>query len=308
MSDRFHPNRYRDASDPSVLQRSSDAHDRSPRLFPLFTTMKKAGLQPRNSRVDAAVEPRKTKITAQLSEQGAMIEELSAVLPAIRPTSARDDARRAILEENVLRRPSVNSRRKIFEKLNGRYFHLDAPLAVARFVEALQAVQDPLQKSFLAYVMLLWNDALVFRLGCEWLAPNLLNAPYDAETSDIDTQLERLSSMIPQVLEWAPSTRHKIAINYLNLLRDCGYATGNLRKRLRRPFIGPDVVLFGVQLIIGSGEAISRLPEHTLFRAMGLSIGEVVDALTELQRRGYVDFAIQGDVVHFAVRGKTVSR
>jgi Putative inner membrane protein (DUF1819) len=270
--------------------------------------IKDGGLQHRKSRKKAAVEPRQTKITARLSEQGAMLEELRAVLPAIRPTSARDDVRRAILEENVLRRPSVNSRRKIFEKLNGRYFRLDAPLAVARFVEAMQTVQDPLQESFLAYVMLLWNDGLVFRMGCEWLAPMLENAPYDAETSDIDTQLDLLSRVIPQVREWAPSTCHKIAINYLNLLRDCGYATGTLRKRLRRPFIGPDVVLFGVQLIIGSGEAISRLPEHTLFRAMGLSIGEVVDALTELQRRGYVDFAIQGDVVHFAVRGKTVSR
>jgi hypothetical protein len=96
--------------------------------------------------------------------------------------------------------------------------------------------------------------------------------------------------------------------NYLNLLRDCGYATGTLRRRLRRPFIEPDVVLFGVQLIIGSGEAISRLPEHLLYRAMGLSAGEVIDVLTELQQRGCVDFAIQGGIMHFAVRGETISR
>jgi hypothetical protein len=270
--------------------------------------MKDGSLQPRNSQVNAAVEPRKTKITAQLSEQGAMLEELRAVLPVIQPTSARDDARRAILEDNVLRRPSVNSHRKIFEKLNGRYFRLDAPLAVARLVQAMQMVQDPLQNGLLAYVMLLWNDALAFRLGGEWLAPKLGSDPYDAQTSDIDAELDRLSSAIPQIRTWAPITRHKIAINYLNLLRDCGYATGTLRKRLRRPFIGADVVLFGVQLIIGSGEAISLLPEHLLFRAMGLSLGEVIDSLTELQQRGCIDFAIQGGVLHFAVRGETISR
>jgi len=266
------------------------------------------GLQPRKSRVNAAVEPRQTRITARLSEQGAMLEELCVVLPVIRPTSARDDMRRAILEDNVLRRPSVNSRRKIFEKLSGRYFRLNAPLAVARLVHTMQMVQDPLQNSLLAYVMLLWNDALVFQLGGEWLAQRLGSAPYDTQTSDIDVELDRLSSTIPQIRTWAPITRHKIAINYLNLLRDCGYATGTLCKRLRRPFIGADVVLFGVQLIIGSGEAISYLPEHLLFRAMGLSLGEVIDALTELQQRGCVDFAIQGGVVHFAVRGETISR
>ena len=105
--------------------------------------MKDRVLQPRNSRVNAAVEPRKTKITAQLREQGAMLEEMRSVLLVIRPSSARDDARRTILEDNVLRRPSINSRRKIFEKLNGRYFRIDASLAVARLVQTMQMVQDP---------------------------------------------------------------------------------------------------------------------------------------------------------------------
>ena len=37
--------------------------------------------------------------------------------------------------------------------------------------------------------------------------------------------------------------------------------------------------MFGVQLIIGSGEAISRLPEPLLFKAMGPCIEEVIDFL-----------------------------
>ena len=156
--------------------------------------------------------------------------------------------------------------------------------------------------------MLLWNDALVSQLGGEWLAHRLGSAPYDTQTSDIDVELDRLSSTIPQIRTWAPRTRHKIAINYLNLLRDCGYATGTLRKRLRRPFFESDVVLFGVQLLINSGAPLSHFPEHLLFRAMGLSIEEVIDAITEFQQRGCVDFAIQGGIVHFAVRGKTISR
>jgi Putative inner membrane protein (DUF1819) len=300
-------NHQRASIDPNVPKRPYDAHDQSPRLSPLLTMIKDGGLQPREFLGNAA-EPRQTKIVARLSEQGAMLEELRAVLPVIRPTSARDDARRAILEDNVLRRPSISSRRKIFEKLSGRYFRSNASLAVARLVQTMQMVQDPLQNSLLAYVMLLWNDPLVFQWGAEWLAPKLGNVPYDAESSDIDAELDRLSSAIPRICKWAPITRRKIVINYLTLLRDCGYATGTFRKRLRRPFIEPDVVLFGVQLIIGGREAISRLPEHLLFKAMGLSIAEVVDALTELQHRGCVDFAVQGGIVHFALRGETISR
>jgi hypothetical protein len=35
---------------------------------------------------------------------------------------------------------------------------------------------------------------------------------------------------------------------------------------------------------------------------------EVIDALMELQQRSCVDFAIQDGIVHFAVRGETISR
>jgi hypothetical protein len=74
--------------------------------------------------------------------------------------------------------------------------------------------------------MLLWNDALVFPLGGEWLAHRLGSAPYDTQTPDIDVELDRLSSTIPQIHIWAPTSRGKIAIDYRNLLRDCGMRRG----------------------------------------------------------------------------------
>jgi Putative inner membrane protein (DUF1819) len=262
----------------------------------------------RKQKVKSSVEPRQTTVTARLSGQGAMLEELRTVLPVIRPLSARDDARRAIVQENILRRPSVTSHRKIFEKLSVRYFQVDVPLAVARLVQGMQTVQEPLQSGLLAYTMLLWNDALVFLLGCEWLALKLAGPPYNAETADIEAELGRLSERIPQVRKWALATRRKVATNYLNLLRDCGYATGTARKRLRRPFIAPDVVLFGAQLIVGGGEPASRIPEHALFMAMGLSIEEVIGAFTELRKQGRVDFAIQGGMMHLTILGEAISR
>ncbi len=121
------------------------------------------------------------------------------------------------------------------------------------------------------------------------------------------TELDCLSKAIPQIRKWAPTTRRHVATHYLSLLRDCGYATGTVRKRLRQPFIPSDVVLFGAQLIMGSGEPASRLPAHTLFMAMGLSIAQVIDALTDLHQRRVVNFAIQGDTVCFTVRGETPS-
>jgi hypothetical protein len=248
-----------------------------------------------------ALEPRQTKITARLNAQGAMLDELQVVVMTLGLDATRADARRAVLDDNVLQRPSLGSRVDVFEKLSVRYFRSDAPRAVARLVQALHA-GDPMQSGHFAYTMLLWNDALVFLLGCEWLSPKLDGPPFSAETHDVIRELERLSVQNPEISKWSPGTRRKVATHYLGLLRDCGYASGSARKLIRRPFISPDVVLFGAQLVIGGGEPAARVPEHPLFRAMGLSVEDVVGALSELRRQGRVEFAIQGDTVHLAIR------
>lgn len=247
---------------------------------------------------DARLEPRQTDLTARLAAQGAMLDELRAVLPTVTPETARDSVRDAILAANALRRPSLASRKKVFVKLSLRYFPAESPRAVAYFVRFVRAAADDRQSALLSYVMLLWNDALVFALGSEWLPPRLAQLPLTVETTDLVRQLEDMAETDLVVRGWNTETRNHIARHYLGILRDCGYATGSLRKALRRPFISPDVVLFAAQLLLGGGESMGHLLEHPLFRAMGMSVHDVVSALTALREQGRIDFAVQGGVVH----------
>lgn len=248
-----------------------------------------------------SLEARDSRITARLSTQGAMLEELKAVLPQLNPETARSDARRVIVEENRLARPSLKSREKVFQKLSTRYFRAETSKAVERFIRYLKACENPLQFQFLCYTMLLWNDGLVFELGNNWLAPRLNGPVFEAETQDVERELERLSDIHPPIRQWQPYTRRKVATKYLGLLRDCGYATGVATKRLLRPFIPPEAVLFGAQLVIGGGDPASRMPEHPLFTAMGLSLEEVVDALSDLRAQRRIDFQIQGGMSRWKV-------
>ena len=247
------------------------------------------------------LEPRQTQVTSHLAGQGAMLSELRLLLPALRPGTTRADARRAILQDNILHRDSLGSRTEVVKKLNARYFPSAAPWAVAHLVRALQATADPQQSSLLAYVMLLWNDALAFRLGCEWLAPRLGGPAIAYTTTDILRELERLGQETPEIASWSESTRTRIARHYLSLLRDCGYASGVTQKVLRRPYVGPEVVLFGVYLILGGGEGPAQVPNHPVFRALGLTLTDVLDALGELNQRGRLRFATQGGVIQLSV-------
>ena len=85
-------------------------------------------------------EPRQTQVTSHLAGQGAMLGELRLLLPALHPTTAREDARRAILQDNILHRDSLRSRTEVIKKLNARYFPSAAPRAAALIVRDRKSV------------------------------------------------------------------------------------------------------------------------------------------------------------------------
>lgn len=248
-----------------------------------------------------SLEPRRTTIAAMLSRQGAMLEELRAIAPALDPTNARSDARRLILEENFLRRPSLSSRNELHRKLAERYFRADTPLATARLVKTLQDAVDADQGNLMAYCMFIWNDGLAYELGQQWLAPRLTGDPFIASTADIERELTYLAQMHPEILTWGEITRKRTARHYLSLLRDCGFARGAAQKALCRPYISPAVILFAVQLILGGGQSAASVPEHDLFHTLGMKVGDVLDGLTELNSLGLVRFNIQGDVIQLEI-------
>jgi hypothetical protein len=243
-------------------------------------------------------EPRSTKITALLSRQGAMLEELRGVIDYINPETAREDLHRLILEENILRRASISSRKEVYRKLAERYFRKDTPKANALFVTTFRKVADPAQASLVAFTLLLWNDGLTFELSQRWLAPKLSGPKFEAETADIERELESMEKPHPVINTWNPITRRRIARHYLSSVRDCGYASGSAKKEIRRPYISSQVILFAIRLILGGGEPVVKVPEHGLFTAMGLSLRDVIAALEELDQQGYARYESQGGVIY----------
>lgn len=243
------------------------------------------------------LEPRSTKITAMLSRQGAMLEELRGVIDFVNPESAREDVHRLILEDNILRRSSISSRKEVYRKLSERYFRKNTPKANALFVNSFRHTSDPLQSSLFAFALFLWNDGLTFELSKQWLSPKLRGFIFEAETTDIERELEFMEKAHPAIKSWNEITRKRIARHYLSTIRDCGYASGSAKKVIRKPYTSPQIILFAIQLILGGGESVVTIPEHDLFIAMGLSLLDVIAMLEELDQQGYVRYESQGGVI-----------
>lgn len=239
-----------------------------------------------------------------MAAQGAMIEEYRSIVHLLRPEHARADARRVIVDENALHRDGITGRTWVFKKLSMRFCPRQAPRAAEAFTRAAQQESDPAQFSLLAYTMILWQDGLVYLLGNEWLAQKLRIPGYAATTGDILDELDFLAAgAAPIIDEWNAKTRQSVAAHYLSLLRDCGFASGSLRKEIKSPYVSPEVVLFGTRLILGGGEPASSVPEHGLFRALGLGTSDVIDALTELHADGRLVFHVQGNVTLITIPG-----
>lgn len=226
-----------------------------------------------------------------------MLDELRTLARSLGSRLARSTMRRAVIEDNVLGKDTVNAREYSFKKLSTRYFPEHKPNATRVFVEHFVREEDVAQEGLLAYLMLLWTDGLMFELGRRWLERRLGLPGYEPTQDEILEQLEYLRHDNQRLSTWTNQTRGKIASNYLNTLRDCGLASGRARKTLVRPFVSPSTVGFGAHLLAGSGMAPHQVPEAELFRLVGLEPVDVIEGLSALDQQGELSFRVQGGVV-----------
>ena len=238
---------------------------------------------------------------ARLSARSALYTDFQVLLqtrPALSPSL---DYRRAVLEENVLSRSSIAARKKLFQELKPRYL-LDSghPLFSAFHHEWHRCASDQ-ERALTAYVLLALNDRTVALTSLDWFYPHLRRAPCEVRIGDLVAFLRQLGQGAhPELARWTPSTLTRVAQHYLASIRDFGLATGTTKKVAVRP------ALYGcpVRLLL-SALGLLRVPplkviRHASFKLLGLAPEEVVDALSQLNRRGDLRFRMQADVVELS--------
>lgn len=243
------------------------------------------------------IEDREQDITSRLSQRGAMLSELRSLMRTVGPDLDRSRMRHAVVDKNILNKASVNAREYTFKKLSTRYFPEHMPNATSGFVSQFVAEDDTEQQGLLAYLMLLWTDGLMWELGRRWLVHRLAIVGYEPTPDEVEEQVDYLRRDDPRTAGWTSQTCGKIASNYLNSLRDCGLASGRAKKLLRQPYVAPATVGFGALLVAGSGTPTHEVAEQEIFRFLGLTPVDVIEALKELDHAGWIKFRVQGGVV-----------
>lgn len=239
---------------------------------------------------------------ARLSARSALYTDLQVLLEARTELLPSADYRRAVIDDNVLSRGSVASRNKVFQELKGRYV-LDGehPLFSAFHHEWRRCGSDQ-ERALTAYLLLALHDRTVALTSMEWLYPQLRRAPCEVRLGDLETFLQQLGkSEHPEVARWTPITLTRVAQHYLASIRDFGLATGTTKK------VGVRPALYGcpVRLLLAALRMLRVSPlqvvRHEAFKLLGIAPGEVIDALSQLNRHGDLRFRMQADVVELAV-------
>lgn len=238
-----------------------------------------------------------TPYYSRLSSRSALYTEFHLLLNGQQAALSSAEYRALVLQDNCLARASVSVRRKLWKEIKARYrLESNDPLFAAFWTEWRRCVSES-ERGLTAYILFALNDHLVTDLGTEWLFPLLRRAPAEIRVADVLAFIQRAESSHPEVQSWSSDTRHAVSQKYTASIRDFGLAKGSVRKTTVRPALYGAPVRLLIRALRLAGMVPLDLVRAPAFRLLGLDVGEIIDALGELNRLGALRFRMQGDVV-----------
>jgi hypothetical protein len=235
-------------------------------------------------------------VSARNSSKGALLPEAHTVFRALASGSSPAELRVACLTGQLLRQRARESRRRIWQSLDWRYFAWSPPRWVlAELGES--AKLDVADRRFvgLTYLHYARRDRLTFDFVTEKLWSLWREGVRDARRSDVLDFLAENGEGTS--VRWRQTTRLKLAGNVLSALRDFGLLTGVQRKKLQRPVVAPEVVLHLSRLLEREGLRGRAVLEARDWRLLLWNIEDTAQALSGLAQRGDIRFERSGRTV-----------
>jgi len=210
--------------------------------------------------------------------------ELLRMLPALTP---HVDIKRAIVDDNLLGKRTLATRRLTLQRLCELYA-LDPAVPLFRVLRRLWDI-DRTGRPLLAFLAAYARDPLL-RLTTEPVLAARPGSPVPTSALDsilVDRLRERLN----------PSVRNKVARNAASSWTQSGHLRGRRQKVRSKPVTTPACVAFAMLLGYVSGAHGRALLNTDWVRVLDLSYSELMTLVEAAKRQGLLDFKQLGDVV-----------
>jgi hypothetical protein len=252
---------------------------------------------------DVVPERRKTKLPESLgfregtssvhTSRTMMLSELSLVLEHVGPNSKADEYLAAVVEQNVLGKPTQTTRKRSAQRLVELYA-LDQTRPVFRLMRHFWTAGAS-ARPLLAYLAAAARDPLLRES-----TPFVVAIPVGADVAP--TQIsQHLSEKYPT--RFKPTTLLSTAQNLASSWTQAGYLTGKLNKKRTRPAVTPVVVTFALLLGYLCGLRGKMLLDTVWTRMLDRTPAEIADQTAEASRQGWMNYKAAGSVVEITFPG-----
>jgi hypothetical protein len=222
-----------------------------------------------------------------------MLKELSSVLDRVFPNGKPDAYVSAIVDENVLGKPTQTTRLRTAKRLSQLY-SLDPDCTLFRLLRHFWSANDG-GRPMLAFLAAAARDPLLREA-----TPSILGVPIGTEVTAVEIG-DYLNSKYPG--RFRPTTLHSTAQNLASSWTQADYVTGKVKKKRSRPIVTPVVAGFAVLFGYLGGFRGKSLLDTAWTRLLDRSPGEITDLVAEASRQGWLNYKAAGSVVEVTFPG-----
>lgn len=222
-----------------------------------------------------------------------MLAELSLVFDHLGPKASADEFLVAIVEHNVLGKPTQATRKRSAQRLSELY-SFDPTLPVFRTLRHFWTA-DSAGQPLLAYLAAAARDPLL-----RDSMPFVMAVPVGGVV-DSKNLAQHLEEKYPE--RFSPATLISTAQNLASSWTQAGYLSGRLKKKRTRPVVTPVVVTFALLLGYLCGTRGKMLFDTIWTRMLDRTPAEMDDFAIEASKQGWMTFKAVGAVVEVTFPG-----
>jgi hypothetical protein len=234
--------------------------------------------------------------SARNSSKGALMLESIKCLQFLAAGHSIDELRHAIQNEDLLGKRTWEVRRTYWRLISWRYLTPPhSPVVSALSALACRGADDPILRGALYFHFCL-ADRLTFDIATDLLWVLQHQGREIISSAEVEAFIRSHASSHPEVLNWSVSTFSSLVSNILSALRDFGRMSGRAKKRLARPPLPDEMLLYICKFLSNEGASAREIVEAPEFRLWGRDPHEVGTHLSKLSRTGVVRFEWSGDI------------
>lgn len=222
-----------------------------------------------------------------------MLEELSLLLAKVNPNGKVTTYVSAIVDENVLGKPTQTTRQRTAKRLEELY-SLDPNCSLFRLLRHFWSA-DQTARPMLAFLAATARDPLLREMT------PFIQGIAVGEPVTPDEIAKHLNGKYPK--RFRESTALATAQRLASSWTQAGYLVGRVKKKRTRTTVTPVVAVFAILLAYLCGLRGKRLLDSTWTRLLDRSPADLTDLVIEGSRQGWFNYKAAGSVVEITFPG-----